>query len=197
MTSCMISFVISYMISYINSLLWYHTSYHVWYNIYTITVFDVASCIFLSRPCIFVHLLKLGLASSQAGPRGCPSRTTRCRVRRRYAAVAGMARISVSQITPHSSLVTFQTGSMDWWELWAGAAHTSQAWSGVDCGGVERHTWEQSGPQSRWQRTASDLWLHSVGVRAYSGRPKARCYLFNMKNYRFRGKNRQVLPIIW
>ena len=29
----------------------------------------------------------------------------------------------------------------------------------------------------------------------YSGRPKARCYPFNLKGHRFRGKNRQVLPI--
>ena len=30
----------------------------------------------------------------------------------------------------------------------------------------------------------------------YSGRPKARCYPFNLKNHRFRGKNRQVLHVI-
>jgi hypothetical protein len=30
----------------------------------------------------------------------------------------------------------------------------------------------------------------------YSGRPKARCYPFNLKNHRFRGKNRQVLHMI-
>ena len=29
--------------------------------------------------------------------------------------------------------------------------------------------------------------------KLYSGRPKARCYPFNLKNHRFRGKNRQVL----
>jgi hypothetical protein len=28
----------------------------------------------------------------------------------------------------------------------------------------------------------------------YSGRPKARCYPFNLTGHRFRGKNRQVLP---
>ena len=30
----------------------------------------------------------------------------------------------------------------------------------------------------------------------YSGRPKARCYPFNMKGHRFRGKNRQVLYML-
>ena len=30
----------------------------------------------------------------------------------------------------------------------------------------------------------------------YSGRPKARCYPFNLTGHRFRGKNRQVLPDI-
>jgi hypothetical protein len=30
----------------------------------------------------------------------------------------------------------------------------------------------------------------------YSGRPKARCYPFNMKGHRFRGKNCQVQPMI-
>jgi hypothetical protein len=30
----------------------------------------------------------------------------------------------------------------------------------------------------------------------YSGRPKARCYPFNMKGHRFRGKNCQVLHMI-
>jgi hypothetical protein len=30
----------------------------------------------------------------------------------------------------------------------------------------------------------------------YSGRPKARCYPFNLKGHRFRGRNRQVLYVI-
>ena len=30
----------------------------------------------------------------------------------------------------------------------------------------------------------------------YSGRPKARCYPFNMQGHRFRGKNRQVLYML-
>ena len=30
----------------------------------------------------------------------------------------------------------------------------------------------------------------------YSGRPKARCYPFNLKGHRFRGRNSQVLYVI-
>ncbi len=34
------------------------------------------------------------------------------------------------------------------------------------------------------------------GCELYSGRPKARCYPFNLKGHRFRGRNRQVLYVI-
>ena len=47
-----------------------------------------------------------------------------------------------------------------------------------------------------WKKTASDILLHSVlnqwECECYSGRPKARCYPFNLAGHRFRGKNRQV-----